>query len=56
MCLGLAGALRGDIQRVRLHVRRVEISSMPHSEAELVAWLNADFYRKDALIAANLGG
>lgn len=52
----LVAIVRGDIPRVRLHVRRVEISSMPHSEAELVAWLNADFYRKDALIAANLGG
>ena len=48
----LVATIRGDVARVQLHVRRVEINSLPSSEHEIAAWLYADFLRKDAVIAA----
>ena len=48
----LVTMVRGDVKRVRLHIKRTEISSMPTSEQDLASWLNADFSRKDALIGA----
>jgi len=48
----LVAIIRGDVARVQLHVRRVEINDLPSSEHELAAWLTADFQGKDATIAA----
>lgn len=46
----LTQMIRGDVERVHVHVKRFPIAEMPMGERDLGAWLLADFYRKDALI------
>ena len=41
---------RGDVSEVGLYVRRFEISSLPTTDEELAAWLQARWREKDVLL------
>jgi len=41
---------RGEVRRVRVHVRRFPIEALPQGEEALAEWLRARWYEKDALL------
>jgi 1-acyl-sn-glycerol-3-phosphate acyltransferase len=45
--------IRGDVDSVRVHVRRYPISEIARTEAELAQWVTQRFYEKDASLAAS---
>lgn len=46
----LVQLIRGDADRIRIHVRRHLIKSLPSDEKGLGAWLTTQFYEKDDLL------
>jgi 1-acyl-sn-glycerol-3-phosphate acyltransferase len=48
----LVQLIRGDCDKVRMHVRRYPIDALPTGEAALGAWLTERLYEKDARLAA----
>jgi 1-acyl-sn-glycerol-3-phosphate acyltransferase len=47
----LVEAIRGDIKRAHVHVRRFTVDSLPTSDKERSQWLKDEFYFKDRLLA-----
>ena len=47
----LFGILLGDLPRVYMHVKRYPLSELPQDDDGLTAWLEAEFRRKDEILA-----